>query len=111
MRRAITFIEGGEKELEKKKATWSPDVSRTASADDLALRRALAERNANIAGYEICVEKAGGGSHLNGKRIESFASTMSGISDSGFASEEDEDTKDRGEIKVESRLGLGPADQ
>lgn len=100
MRRAITFIEGNEKELEKTAATWTPDVSRAPSASDI--RRAL-ERG------ELGVELQGRrpesvDAAASNRRFESIASTMSAVSDSGFASEEED--IGRGEIKIESRLGL-----
>lgn len=97
MRRAIIFVEGGEKALEQVQATWSPDVSRTASAEDLALRKAMAGEGEEQIGFER-------------NRVESYASTMSAFSDSGFNSEEDDDSKGpKGDIKISSRLRMTSA--
>jgi hypothetical protein len=99
MRRAITFIEGNEKELKRTAATWTPDVSRAPSASDI--RRAI-ERGE--LGIELQGRRPEGVDAVSSRRFESIASTMSAVSDSGFASEEED--IGRGEIKIESRLGL-----
>lgn len=99
MRRAIKFIEGEDKELEQTAATWTPNVSRAPSASDV--RRAL-ERGE--LGVELQGRRPEGVRAASDRRFESIASTMSAISDSGFASEEED--IGRGEITIESRLGL-----
>lgn len=101
MRRGILFIEGDEKVLERTKAGWSPDVSRVGSSEDIKLKQA--------AGDDVEVER----NPKTSRSVDSFASTMSTVSDSGFNTEEDEDYAgskgERGDIKIESRLGTTPA--
>jgi len=99
MRRAITFIEGNEKELKRTAATWTPSVSRAPSTGEI--RRAV-ERGE--LGVEVQGRRPEGVNAAADRRFESIASTMSAVTDSGFASEEEDIA--RGEITIESRLEL-----
>ena len=99
MRRAITFIEGNEKELKRMAATWTPPVSRAPSTDEI--RRAV-ERGE--LGVEVQGRRPEGVNAATDRRFESIASTMSAVTDSGFASEEEDIA--RGEITIESRVEL-----
>lgn len=107
MRRGILFIEGDEKVLERTKAGWSPDVSRVGSTEDIKLKQATS--SSGEGGDDVEVER----NPKTSRSVDSFASTMSTVSDSGFNTEEDEDYAgskgERGDIKIESRLGTTPA--
>ncbi|KAF8315814.1 hypothetical protein DL93DRAFT_2078509 [Clavulina sp. PMI_390] len=114
MRRAITFVEGNERQLEKERATWSPDPSRVGSAENLyalgleavapaGSNRALRREQLDALGA-LDIERRSMRNYQP-SRVGSTASVMSAVTDSGFETpDEGEEPKGhRGDFKIESR--------